>query len=147
MHAYKKDHLTNTAIAPLKFTSSISKPRSATFIIMKAIHLLGLFIILQQYILLTLSVSIAQHRRRRQLPCTHPLRLSAPELFTHCNSNPCTYGSWSSWERVSGSEIGVPQSQCESGKAYTEERTRPTTGSGCNQTVKETRKILYITII
>ena len=71
----------------------------------------------------------------------HPLRLSAPELFTHCNSNPCTYGSWSSWERVSGGEIGVPQSQCESGKAYTEERTRPTTGSGCNQIVKETRKI------
>ena len=107
---------------------------------MKAIHLLGIFIILQQCILLTLSVSIAQHRRRRQLPCTHPLRLSAPELFTHCSSNPCTYGSWSSWERVSGSETNVPQSQCESGRAYTEERTRSTTGSGCNQPVREKQR-------
>ena len=141
MHAYKKDHLTNTAIAPLKLTLSISKSRSTTFIIMKAIHLLGIFITVQQCILLALSVPIAQRRRRRQLPCTHPLRLSAPEYFTHCSSTPCTYGSWSSWERVSGSETSVPQSQCQSGRAYTEERTRSMTGSDCNQPVRETRRI------
>ena len=146
MHAYKKDPLTNTAIAPqaLKLISSISKPRpTISLMIMKAVHLLGLFIIVQQCILLALSVPVAQHRRRRQqLPCTHPLRLSAPELFTHCSSTPgCTYGSWSSWERVSGNETSVPQSQCESGKAYTEQRTRPTTGSGCNQPVREIRRI------
>ena len=147
MHAYKKGHPINTAIAPLKLTSSISKPRSTAFIIMKAIHLLGLFITVQQCILLASSVPIAQHRRRRQLPCTHPLRLSAPEYFTHCSSTPCTYGSWSSWERVSGSETNVPQSQCESGRAYTEERTRSTTGSGCNQPVRETRRICKHTIL
>jgi hypothetical protein len=106
-----------------------------------AIHLLGIFIIMQ-CIFLAWSVPIAQHRRRRQLPCTHPLRLSAPEYFTHCDTVPCTYGSWSSWKRVPGQNISsVSQSLCQSGKAYTEERFRPTTGSGCDQPVRETRRI------
>ena len=87
--------------------------------------------------------SVPTTRDKRELPCTHPLRLSLPELFTHCDTAPCTYGDWSSWERVPGKNFSnVSQSLCESGKAYTEERTRPTTGSGCNQTVRETRRII-----
>ena len=31
--------------------------------------------------------------------------------------------------------------QCPSGRVYTEERTRPTTGSGCNEPARETRRI------
>ena len=105
---------------------------------MKTNLLVGVFITLQ-CILFASSVLIA--RQRRQLPCTHPLRISVPELFSHCDSTPCTYGSWSLWQRVPGNVTIVPQSQCPSGKAYTEERTRPTTGSGCNEPTRETRRI------
>ena len=80
-------------------------------------------------------------RQRRQLPCTHPLRISLPDLFTHCNSIPCTYGTWSSWERVSGSVTNVSRSVCSSGKSYTEQRTRVATGSGCNDPLRETQSI------
>ena len=105
---------------------------------MKMTLLISVFIALQ---CISLASSVPVARQRRQLPCTHPLRISVPELFTHCNSAPCTYGGWSSWERIPRNETTVPQSQCPSGKAYTEERTRPTTGSGCNQPVRETRRI------
>ena len=100
-----------------------------------------LLVILMTVQCILLALSVPTVRQRRALPCTHPLRISAPELFTHCSSAPCTYGSWSSWERVLGNVTSVPQSQCPSGKAYTEERTRPTTGSGCNQLTRETRRI------
>ena len=112
--------------------------------IMKTIFLICVFITLQN-IMLASSVQTAQ--QRRQLPCTHPLHLSAPELFTHCSSAPCTYGNWSSWERVIGNVTIVSQSLCPSGKAYTEECTRPTTGGGCDQPVRETQRTCNYTPI
>ena len=141
--AYKKDHVTSTALTTLKLTSLIYRSANQDQLLaMKTstIQLIGICIVLHCTLLLTSSVPTVQCQRR-QLPCTHPLRLSAPELFTHCSSATCTYSSWSSWERVSGSETSVAQSQCQSGQAYTEERTRSATGSGCNQPVKETRRI------
>ena len=92
---------------------------------------------------LLLPASLAVPRPKRQLPCTHPLRLSAPELFTHCdNASGCTYGMWSSWARVSGSVTAVPKSMCSSGKSYTEQRTRLATGSGCDESaLMETQDI------
>ena len=71
-------------------------------------------------------------RQRRQLPCTHPLQISLPDLFTHCNSIPCTYGTWISWERVSRSVTNVSRSVCSSRKSYTEQHTRVAIGSGCS---------------
>ena len=105
---------------------------------MKTILSISVFITLQ-CILLASSVPIT--RQRRQLPCTHPLRLSVPEFFAHCDSAPCTYGDWSSWYRVYGNVTSVSSSLCPSGKAYTEERTRPVTGSGCDEPVRETQRI------
>ena len=90
-----------------------------------------------QCIILALAVPIA--RQRRQLPCTHTLRLSVPELFTHCDS--CTYGDWSSWQGISGNITNISKSLCPSGKTYTEERTRTATGSSCNEPVRETQRI------
>ena len=86
---------------------------------------------------------------RSQLPCTHPLRIAAPELFTHCGaidtihraSTPCTYTSWGSWRRVPGGMVSVPVGQCPSGKAYTEERTRTARISGCSGPLRETQSI------
>ena len=133
-----KDCLYKGAMQTLQLHSASNFINQQAKIIMKTILLISVFIALQSIVF---AFSIQTARQRRELPCTHPLRISAPELFTHCDIAPCTYGSWSSWERVLGNVSSVPQSQCPSGKAYTEERTRPTTGSGCNETVRETRRI------
>ena len=80
-------------------------------------------------------------RNRRQLPCNHPLRISAPELFTHCVA-PCVYSEWGDWKDVPGSIQSAPTSQCASGQTYTQRRTRRAIGStsGCNE-LTETRKV------
>ena len=79
-------------------------------------------------------------RERRQLPCTHPLRIAHPQLFAHCSSV-CIYTSWSSWNRLPRSVASVPTTQCPSGKTYTEEHTRTGTGSGCTGPLRQTRII------
>ena len=77
-------------------------------------------------------------RNQRQAPCNHPLRITRPELFTHCD---CTYSSvWSEWEIVEGSTIGVPTSQCASGQAYNEQRRKTAFGDNCNDQT-ETRRV------
>jgi hypothetical protein len=110
---------------------------------MKTILCISIFVIVHaQCILFASSVPSLTKRQKRQLPCNHPLRLSLPEYFTHCDKTPCTYGSWSLWKRVPGQNFtSVSQSLCQTGKAYIEERFRPTTGSGCDQPVRETRRI------
>ena len=127
---------TNDAVATL--CSQVCKQfQQVEILIMKTI--LCIFVTVQ-CILLVSSVPTARHKR--QLPCNHPLRLSLPQYFTDCDTAPCTYGSWSSWERIPGQNFSsVSQLLCDTGKAYTEERTRPTTGSGCDQPVRETRRI------
>ena len=57
------------------------------------------------------------------LDCTSQIRLYFPHLFEHCNTV-CQYSEWSDWQMVSGSTASVPTSQCPSGEAYTERRTR-----------------------
>ena len=111
-------------------------------ITMKTLLFICICITLQQ----CMPFASSAPRQRRQLPCTHPLRLSAPQLFSHCDSAPCTYGSWSSWERVPGSVTPVPSSLCASEKAYTEQRTRVATGSGCNEPLRETQNICEFTL-
>lgn len=87
-------------------------------------------------------------KERRQLPCTHTLRLSVPSLFTHCNNAPqCKYSKWSSWTKIPNSVVSVPASQCPSGKAYKEEHIRTSEGSGCTQPLHETRSICEFEVI
>ena len=57
------------------------------------------------------------------LDCTSQIRLYFPHLFTHCNTV-CQYSEWSDWQMVSGSTANVLTSECPSGEAYTERRTR-----------------------
>ena len=88
--------------------------------------------------------SYSATKERRQLPCTHPLRISAPSLFIHCNSATiqCKYNKWSSWVKIPNSVVSVPVSQCPSTKAYKEERTRTiSVGSGCTEPLRETQSI------
>ena len=71
------------------------------------------------------------------LDCESNLRLLYPEWFTHCD---CSYSDWSEWQFVDGSVVDVPTSQCASGQAYSESRTRSAIGDGCNSET-ETRVI------
>ncbi len=78
------------------------------------------------------------------LPCDSLLRLIFPHLFTHCSD--CSYTEWSDWEKV---QYNVPTSQCPSGKAFIEQRTRAiSSGIGCIEPLTETKravcKLLYI---
>jgi hypothetical protein len=79
---------------------------------------------------------------RLQLPCSHSLRIVAPQLFTHCgNGSVCTYTHWGSWNTVPNSVVPVPVGQCPSGKAYAEERSRTAMGSGCPGPLRETQTV------
>ncbi len=78
-----------------------------------------------------------------QIPCDHPLRISAPQLFTHCNgANTCTYSAYSDWQTDSSSaEQTVSTSQCPSGKTYQEIRRRTSTaGTSCTD-LTQTRRV------
>ena len=63
------------------------------------------------------------------LDCESNLKLLYPEWFAHCN---CSYSDWSEWQLVEESVVDVPTSQCDSGQAYSESRTRSALGDGCN---------------
>ena len=78
-----------------------------------------------------------------QLPCTHPLRISAPQLFPHCNgANTCTYSAYSDWQTDSSSaERTVSTSQCPSGKMYQEIRRRTSTGGTLCTDLTQTRRV------
>ena len=84
-----------------------------------------------------------------QLNCDSLLRNIYPELFTHCD---CSYSQWSEWQFVPNSVVDVPTTQCPTGQAYSESRTRSAVGQGCISET-ETRVIckflvpLSITII
>lgn len=92
-------------------------------------------------LVLQLPTTYSVTKERRKLPCTHPLRIRVPSLFTHCNSIPCKYGKWSSWVKTPNSVVSVPVSQCPSAKAYKEERTRTSVGRGCTEPLRETQSI------
>ena len=95
-----------------------------------------------QWTALTSTAPAAKNlRKRRQLPCDHPIRYDLPQYFTHCETAPSTYSDWSTWERISGSLSSTPTSQCPSGQAYTEQHTRLSTGSGCTEPLIETQRI------
>ena len=71
------------------------------------------------------------------LSCDSQLRLlpQFADLFTHCE---CGYSEWSEWTALRVTE--VPTSQCESGKALTEERNRTVVDystNDCNETTEE----------
>ncbi len=78
-----------------------------------------------------------------QLPCTHPLRISAPQLFPHCNgANTCTYSAYSDWQTDSSSaERTVSTSQCPSGKMYQEIRRRTSAGGTLCTDLTQTRRV------
>ena len=63
--------------------------------------------------------------------CDSFLRILFPQLFTHCAGS-CTYTEWSPWQRVPNSTVNVPISNCASGEAYSQRRTRTASESGCN---------------
>ena len=105
------------------------------------LHFLTIGILLSLHIS-TLPPTSSAEREKRQLPCTHPLRISYPQLFTHCGQlQPCTYTSWSSWQMVPNSVVSVPTSQCPSGRSFREERTRTALGSGCTGPLSQTQNI------
>ena len=73
---------------------------------------------------------------KRQLDCDSYLRYVYPEYFTHCDSEQadqpvCSYSEWSEWETVNNSTVDVPTSQCGSGHAYNESRTRSAPSPEC----------------
>ena len=78
-------------------------------------------------------------RFRRQFLCNHPLRLSLPQHFTHCDTV-CLYSDWGEWEMVPGTTRSVAESQCKSREVYTERRTRTSIGSNCNDNT-ESRQV------
>ena len=45
------------------------------------------------------------------------------------------------WQVVQNSLVSVPTSQCSSGQAYTERRTRAGIGSGCTEPTSETQRV------
>ena len=63
-----------------------------------------------------------------QLNCDSLLRNIYPQLFTHCD---CSYSQWSEWKFVPNSIVDVATSQCSTGQAYSESRTRSAVGEGC----------------
>ena len=63
-----------------------------------------------------------------QLNCDSLLRSIYPQWFTHCD---CSYSEWSEWKFVPDSVVDVPTSQCSTGQAYSESRTRSAVGQGC----------------
>lgn len=86
------------------------------------------------------AVSFSIVNARILLPCTHPLRIAAPQFFTHCSSTSCEYSKWSSWKPVPNSV--VPSTSCSSDSAYQEKRVRAVLGNSasCNQ-LSETRQV------
>lgn len=75
---------------------------------------------------------------QQKLPCNSPLRKALPQYFLHCV---CRYSDWSDWEVVPKSAVDVPTSQCTSGNAVKERRSRTVLGGeGCSDTM-ETREI------
>ncbi len=69
------------------------------------------------------------------LPCDSQLRLIFPHLFRHCSD--CSYTEWSAWEMV---EYDAPTSQCPSGKAFVERRTRAiSSGEACTEPLTENK--------
>ena len=85
--------------------------------------------------LLGILFSVSLVAGRLPLDCESNLRLLYPERFAHCD---CSYSDWSEWQFVDGSVVDVPTSQCDSGQAYSESRTRSAIGDGCISE-KETR--------
>ena len=90
-------------------------------------------------ILLSVSLVAGRGDEYLQLDCESNnanLRLLYPERFAHCD---CSYSDWSEWQFVDGSVVDVPTSQCDSGQAYSESRTRSAIGDGCISETLETR--------
>ena len=73
------------------------------------------------------------------LRCDSFLRILFPQLFKHCAGS-CTYTEWSPWQRVPNSVVNVAESNCTTGEAYSERRTRTASESGCNPE-SETRRV------
>ena len=61
-----------------------------------------------------------------QLPCNSQLRNIRPELFQHCK---CSYSQWSSWKITEK----VVSTNCTSGKAFKQIRTRHGLQDSCAQ--------------
>ena len=81
------------------------------------------------------------------LDCTSQIRLFYPELFRHCTTA-CQYSEWSDWEMVAGSTANVATSQCPSGEAYTETRSRSSSAYayhilGCTDTTQSRQICKY----
>ena len=87
---------------------------------------------------LLFSISLVAGDDYESLDCESNLRLLYPDWFAHCD---CSYSDWSEWQFVEGSAVDVPKSQCNSGQAYNESRTRSAIGDGCNSAETETRVI------
>ena len=80
------------------------------------------------------------------LPCDHPLRISAPQYFSHCDSV-CTYSDWSEWLAIPNSV--APSSQCPTKEAYQERRKRGVLGKSiadCTET-SETRQVCECVVL
>ena len=86
-----------------------------TFGIFEAAILCALFATVQ-------PTPIIHDQYRRQIPCNHPLRLIAPNLFTHCETI-CSYSDWTSWE-ITQRQVPIAKSQCPSQYYYVKQRTR-----------------------
>ena len=71
--------------------------------------------------------------------CDSFLRILFPHLFKHCDGT-CTYTEWSQWQRVPNSVVNVAKSNCSTGEAYSERRTRTAPESGCDPE-SETRQV------
>ena len=73
-------------------------------------------------IVIVVPKPVSHGQQRRQIPCNHPLRLTMPDLFTHCETL-CAYSDWTSWELI---QHNVSTTKCYSGRRYVQQRTRTT---------------------